>query len=237
MAQPVGGVDTTQMAAEATGHGIGGKAMAIVSAFALIFSAISLYETVLKQPQLTLYLGETISYTVDPWGTHDVLVVPLTIANSGARDGSVITLRMTVTKVADGNSEVFSSAYFADATWFGTPDNVETGVRRPKLSFAPLAVSGRSAYSGTLLFYPKSPRPPVNGKANLFLAPKSDVKVRLELLVSKSGESWIDRLLTNEVAPVEFTGKVPNFFLGGLLTGDLARLDIQPADNGQAATP
>ena len=61
--------------------------------------------------------------------------------------------------------------------------------------------------------------------------------MRLELLVSKSGESWIDRLLTNEVAPVEFTGKVPNFFLGGLLTGDLARLDIQPADNGQAATP
>lgn len=229
MAQPIGGVDTTQMAAEATGHGIGGKAMAIVSALALI-SAISLYETVLKQPQLTLYLGETISYTVDPWGTHDVMVVPLTIANSGARDGSVITLRMTVTRLADGKSEVFSSGYFADASWFGTADNIENGVRRPKLAFAPLAVAGRSAYSGTILFYPRTPRAPLNGKADLFLSPKMDVKVRLELLVANAERSWIDRLLTSPVVPVEFTAKVPNYFLGGLLTGDLARLDINTAD-------
>jgi hypothetical protein len=44
-------------------------------------------------------------------------------------------------------------------------------------------------------------------------------------------------LLTAEVEPVIFTAKVPDFFLGGLLTGDLARLDIQSNEIATATTP
>src|SRR5215510_6990825 len=77
----------------------------IVSATALVFSAYSLWETSLKQAELTIYVTNTISYTRDisgglevrEAGGHEVLVVPVTIANSGAREKAIIELQVDAT--------------------------------------------------------------------------------------------------------------------------------------------
>lgn len=61
-----------------------------VSGAAFLASAVSLWESTLKQPQLKLYVTDNIYYTRDPWGSYEVVAVPLTIQNSGARDAAVI---------------------------------------------------------------------------------------------------------------------------------------------------
>ncbi len=62
----------------------GGMMAIVVSALALVFSAVSLYQTVIKQAQLHVYLPDTINYTRDPDGSFEVFVLPITVSNSGA---------------------------------------------------------------------------------------------------------------------------------------------------------
>ena len=76
----------------------GGMMAIIVSALALIFSAVSLYQTVIKQAQLHVYLPDTINYTRDPDGSFEVFVLPITVSNSGARDGLVSAMKLEVRK-------------------------------------------------------------------------------------------------------------------------------------------
>src|SRR5215470_7199621 len=68
----------------------------LVSALALIFSGVSLYETVLKQAHLHVFVPDGIAYTRDPDGSFEVFAIPLTVSNSGARDGIVSTLKLEV---------------------------------------------------------------------------------------------------------------------------------------------
>ena len=95
----------------------------------------------LKQPDLKVYVADNIYYTRDPWGGYEVVVVPVTIQNSGARDDAVIALQLDVT-TATGTTERFFGTYTADAQYFGSSDDVTTRKRRPKQPFAPLSVSG-----------------------------------------------------------------------------------------------
>ena len=124
------------------------------SAVALVVSGVSLWETTLKLPSLKVYVGDTISYTRDPWGSYEVFVIPITITNSGAREGALMSMRLAVKNEASGGAEVFESSYFADATWFSGNDNVANRTKRPKAPFAPMSIAGRSSWTGTLLFYP-----------------------------------------------------------------------------------
>jgi hypothetical protein len=85
-----------------------------------------------------------MSYTRDPWGGYEVVVVPVTIQNSGARDDAIVALKLDVT-TASGITERFVSTYTADAQYFGSSDDVTNKKRRPKQPFAPLSVSGDAA--------------------------------------------------------------------------------------------
>ena len=51
---------------------------ALASFIALIFSGISLYQTVLKRAEIRVFVPETVSYTRDPNGSFEVLAVPVT---------------------------------------------------------------------------------------------------------------------------------------------------------------
>lgn len=204
-------------AADIAMHGRGGLGTAIVSLTALVVSGVSLWETVLRQPELTLYVGDMASYTRDPWGGYEVFVVPLTIANNGAQDGAVIKLTLEVKNTASGLSDRFESAYSVDATYFSGRDDVSARTRRPKLPFAPLSIAGRQSYSGTLLFYPQEFR------EQKVVEPKSRIEVTLSA-VSLAPTGWLDRALGSRPGPVSLTFEVPNFMVGGLLAGDLARL-------------
>jgi hypothetical protein len=154
-------VDTP--ASEAAGHAVkaseGGRAAAIISAIALFFSAYSLWETSLKQADLGVYATGVISYgrdtsddaSVQPSGGFEVLVVPVTIANGGARDGVVLSLQLDVKNPKTGLSARFDATYTADATYFA-----DARSKRPKTPFNALVIAGRSAWTGTVIFYPVS---------------------------------------------------------------------------------
>jgi hypothetical protein len=101
---------------------------------------------------------------IRPSGGFEVLAVPVTIANSGARDGVVLALELDVNNPKTGLGARFAATYTADAAYFAA-----TGTQRPRTPFSALVIAGRTAWTGTVLFYPVSYS---NGKA---LTPKRKV--------------------------------------------------------------
>ncbi|HJZ31268.1 MAG TPA: hypothetical protein VKF35_09185 [Hyphomicrobiaceae bacterium] len=140
-------------------HAEGGRAAAVISAIALAFSAYSLWETSLKQADLSPYVTGVITYERDtsddeyiqPAGGFEVLAVPVTIANGGARDGAILALQLDVRNPNTSLTARFAATYTADAAYFANPRG-----KRPKTPFSALVIAGRSAWTGTVLFYPVS---------------------------------------------------------------------------------
>ncbi|MEL7049158.1 MAG: hypothetical protein AAFO75_09405 [Pseudomonadota bacterium] len=146
------------------GTSVGGWAgllTGVASAVALVFSAISIYHSVLKQPELRFYVSPVLHYTRDARENNEVFAVPMTIANHGARDGTVLDVELTARSLEGGPSKVFYSAYQVDGSFFVKPGGFDREKRqfervdRPKQPFAPISIAGRSSFSGTLLFYTK----------------------------------------------------------------------------------
>jgi hypothetical protein len=189
-----------------------------VSGAALLASVVSLWETTLKRPDLKVYVADSIYYTRDPWGGYEVVVVPVTIQNSGARDDAVVALHLDVTTAA-GTKERFVGTYTADAQYFGSIDDVSNKKRRPKQPFAPLSVSGRGAYTGTVLFYTRE------YKEQPFLEPKSKVELALRV-VTPAPSGLLDRMLQTTPSAIMLHAEVPNYQVGMLYSGDTVRLKI-----------
>ena len=202
--------------------GRGNRLATLVSAFAFAFSAVSFYETVLKQPNLRIYVTDTLAYTRDPWGGYEVVAVPVTISNSGARDGAVITLEMDVKNLDTDKVEKFTSAFTADAQYFGGSDDVARRIKRPKLPFAPISINGRGAFAGTILFY--SPE----GRDQKLIEPNSRVALTLRISMP-AADNWLDTMFEKRPAQIQLHAQVANFLPGALLVGDMARLRLVAA--------
>jgi len=153
------GTDPNEIATHAVMHSEGGRIAAVISAIALVFSAYSLWETSLKQADVSVYVTGVVSYgrdtsdstDVQPLGGFEVLAVPITLANGGARDAPILGLQLDVTNPKSGLTARFEATYTADAAYFAN-----TGAKRPKTPFSALVIAGRSAWTGTVLFYPVS---------------------------------------------------------------------------------
>jgi hypothetical protein len=208
-----------EIANEETAHGYSGFATIIVSGLALLASLYSMWETTLKQPQISFYVSENIQYTRDPFESSEVLAIPLTITNGGARDSAVLSMQLTVKSKATGRTEKFKSAYMADAQYFGGRDDVAQRIKRPKIPFAPLSLAGRGAFSGTVLFYRSE-----GGDKNIIEA-SSELEMTLTVVVPPASNQ-IDRLLTELPQPVTIKAEVPSFYPGALLSGDNAPLKV-----------
>jgi hypothetical protein len=222
MMQPSNTPDMTnaiEIASDEVEHARGGFATIIVSGLALLGSLYSMWETTLKQPQIGFYVSENIQYTRDPYGSFEVLAIPLTITNGGARDGAVLSMQLEVKNKANGRAEKFRSAYMADAQYFGSRDDVAQRIKRPKVPFAPLSVSGRSAFSGTVLFYR------AEGSNNNLIESGSELEMTLSLVVPPASNQ-IDRLLTEVPQPVTIKAEVPSFYPGALYSGENAPLKV-----------
>src|SRR5215510_9007638 len=103
-----------------------------ISAIALIGSVVSMWETTIKQAEVRLHVSDNIHFTRDPWGSYEVLIIPVTLANRGARDGTILTLSLDVKNLTTNQSKRFKSAYTADAKWFSARDDVSANLRRPR---------------------------------------------------------------------------------------------------------
>jgi hypothetical protein len=156
--------DSGHAAASAMLHSHGGVTT-VFSAIAVLFSAYSLWETSLKQADLSVYVTGVVTYERDltaaeyitPAGGFEVFAVPVTIANGGARDAAVLSLQLDAVSPKTGLAARFEATYTADGAYFAN-----TGDKRPKTPFSALVIAGRSAWTGTVLFYPVSYS---NGKA------------------------------------------------------------------------
>jgi hypothetical protein len=211
--------EAIDIASEEAAHGRGGFAAIIVSGLALLGSLYSMWETTLKQPQINLYVSENIHYTRDPYGGFEVLAVPITIANGGARDSAVLSMQLNVKNLATGRTEKFKSTYMADAQFFGSRDDVAARIKRPKLPFAPLSVAGRGFFTGTVLFYR------AEGSEKTLIEPQSKIEMTLTLSIPPAS-NFLDKALTEVPQPITINADVPNFFVGALLSGDNAPLKV-----------
>jgi len=191
------------------------------SGLALLGSVVSMWETTIRQAEVGLHVSDNIYFTRDPWGSYEVLVIPVTLANRGARYGTVLTLSLDVKNLTTNQSKRFKSTYTADGTWFGGRDDVSANIRRPKVPFAPVSVAGRGAFTGTLLFYPADdPEKKVVD---------SNSKIEMTLTAGLlPGNGWLDRLLAAPPPPpVTIEADVAEYRVGILIGGYIMPLKVK----------
>ncbi len=122
----------------------GGRLATIISALALLFSGYSFYEAVLRAPELAIYVPPRIAYTDPdpPDSPFEVFIIPVTLANDGARTGTVLSLDLTVKNTKNGDTKKFYSAQ--TGSW---------GVE-PVKAYAPVSLPGRISNSQAVQFFP-----------------------------------------------------------------------------------
>lgn len=202
---------------------LGGNTIAILaSALALAFSGISLYQTVIKQAHLHMFVPDTISYTRDPDGSFEVFAVPLTVSNSGARDGIVSSVKLEVRNSASGVQRTLEASYFAGPDYFSAKEDPSNNVRRSKTPFAPLSVAGRGSFTGTVLFYARQYEKEnvVSGQGRYELQLTAETTPTAAL-------GFLDSLWSTDIAPKQFVYEMPQvsrLFEGRMYAGNSERM-------------
>lgn len=175
----------------------------MISILALLFSGISLYETVLKQPRLSLHAAARWHYGRAPGASDEQFTVPLAISNNGAREGIVVSLAMMVER-PDGGKKDFSATFIDLA-----PDS-------ERRLLAPIAVPGRSAHTATFVFAPDEPGPPLMSERGTLRA-----VIRLTHTYERSFGP-IDNLFHRAPQPIEVTLDLRTFDIASLVRGEAA---------------
>jgi hypothetical protein len=128
----------------------------LVSIVALVTSAVSLYETTLKQAALSVYVGDVGHVGWDKATKAEIIALPLTVTNRGARDAVILGLSLG----ADDAPDRYRSSFV------GGPS---AGQDDP---FAPWVVPGHGSHSGTVQLYAKDATtliaPTANGPARSY---------------------------------------------------------------------
>jgi hypothetical protein len=135
--------EALQNARTGNAHG-GGRLATIISALALLFSGYSFYEAVLRAPELAVYVPPRIAYTDPdrPDSPLEVFIIPVTLANDGARTGTILSIDLTVKNTKTGDTKRFYSAQ--TGSW---------GVE-PVKAYAPVSLPGRVSASDAVQFFP-----------------------------------------------------------------------------------
>lgn len=173
---------------EHAGHG--GMLATVLSGVALVMSGLSYYETSYKTADLSVYVPPMIHYARD--GDADVFNMPITIANDGAKNGTVLTMDLEVQKLEPGGrrSRHFHSIFLGD---WPRDDKV------PNRSFAPLSIPGHGTFTETVRFYP------MDEGGGFIVTDKGNFRFTLKLVVAQPPEaSWLDKLAAAPPKPIVF---------------------------------
>lgn len=120
---------------------------ALLSLFALTLSGYSLWETSLKQADVQVFVPPVIQYAAPYQNSNfEVIAVPVTLTNEGARTATVLSMELAVTDPRTKQTKRFYAADFG--RW--TMERTRTGAYEP---FAPLSLAGRSSITRSVLFY------------------------------------------------------------------------------------
>ncbi len=160
----------------------------LVSIVALVFSGYSFYETVLKQASLRIYQPPLIHMFRE--GFRDVLAIPITISNDGARRGTILSFDLEVTHPETNKSVKFQNLHFGASP----KDEVKL--------FHPITVPGRSSYSGIVLFHALETGAFVETTGGVELP----LQFKLSMNIDRSGD-WFDILTPPTTKPLVFNMK------------------------------
>jgi hypothetical protein len=207
--------------AEIGGHG--GRVASILSAFALSFSGLSFYESVMKTADLEVYVAPDIQYARDKDGYLELFAIPLTVVNGGARTGTVLSMDLEVENL-DPAAKTTSAHYYSAYTGEHSPD--PNAVNR---SFAPMSLAGRGTFSDTVRFYPAaSPQQRLVDDAG-------DYRFTLSLKTAVPAHpDFFDKLWRKDPAPIVFEKTLPEF---SEQLVELRRATIPLRDKAQDAAP
>lgn len=180
----------------------GGRFAAILSAVALAFSGYSLWETSLKQADVQLFVPPVIQYSAPYQNTNfEVVAVPVTIANEGARTATILSMELAVT---DPRTKETKRFYAADlGRW--TMERTRTGAYEP---FAPLSLAGRTSRTEQVLFYTRGQEQ----KPDQMIREPGSYSFQLMLDVAESSDKpavTFDRTLLNYDARAFNDGTLP----------------------------
>ena len=194
----------------------GGAFATIISAFALIFSGFSFYESVLKAPRLSVYVPPQIAYTDPdrPDSPFEVFILPVTLANDGARTGTVLAIELKVTNPRTSKVKRFYASHFGP--WGNDPP-------RP---FAPISLAGKAAFSEAIQFYPRV------GEATPRIMDLEPGDYRFEIVVNMVAAGRSDVFGPRPVEPLVFSmqaGKMDYRNFTGGRTMEMWSPDYQPA--------
>jgi hypothetical protein len=192
---PPPGASEGTLSSVVVNSGYGGLHATILSAFALVLSAFSLYEASFKTADLETYVPPVIQYARDGGGDIEVFVVPITVTNSGARTGTVLSMELNVENLKTKQTKRYYSALLGEHQ---VDDNA------PNRSFAPLSIAGHNTFSDTVRFYPVgNPLPHLADDAG-------DFRFTLNLITALPAKpDLIDRVLSKKPPPVAFERTLP----------------------------
>lgn len=177
----------------------GGLLATVISAVALIFSGFSYYESSMKTADLSVYVPPTIQYARDG---RDVFNVPITIANDGARTGTVLTMELDVEKIGGpAAASGMKTRHFYPAFIGEYPQGEEKSASR---TFAPLAISGHSTFTETVRFYP------MDDEEGVLIDDKGDFRFTLKLVTAKAGApDLLEKAFRTDPLPLVFDLNLP----------------------------
>jgi hypothetical protein len=189
------GVREPALSSVIVNSGYGGLHATILSAVALVLSAFSLYEASFKTADIEIYVPPVIQYARDGGGDTEVFVVPITVTNSGARTGTVLSMELEVQNLTSKTTKRFYSAFLGEH---------QVDADAPNRSFAPLSSPGKGTFSDTVRFYPVgNPLPKLAEEAG-------DYRFTLSLVTAAPARpDMIDRVLGTKPAPLVFERTLP----------------------------
>jgi hypothetical protein len=189
------------------------RAALFISLVSLAFSGVSVYETVLRQPRLTIFTGCNWQYGRGPGSFDEYFVIPVTVANDGARGGAVLAIELTVDK--GGRSK----AYAGNFTVAGLDD-------RTRQLFAPLAIAGHAAATASIVFTQRTPTgTPLVGEPGGY-----DAALKLRTAVGLS-YGFIDRLFASPPPEARLKPLLQRLDIAAVLGGDRASFDACELDH------
>lgn len=194
--------DTPNEIAIHTAGQSGQKLTAVVSALALMFSAYSLWDSSLKQPDLKVFVPPVIHYSSPYNNTNfEVFEIPVTITNEGGRTGTVLSVELEATNLKTGETKRFFSADFG--RW--TMEKARSNGYQP---FAPISLAGKASRTETLLFHTKDEK---EKPAQLVTAPGL-FRFRLMLDEAETDDFGpLDRLFPKKPGSVGFEAQLRNY--------------------------
>jgi hypothetical protein len=174
----------------------GGWLAPVFSAVAVGLSCISVYLSALQGPSLEVYVPPAIHYGRDGGGDTEVFAIPVTIANNGARSGTVISMELEVQNLKTNATKRYYSAFVGEH-----PKEASA----PNRQFAPLSIPGRAVFSETIRFYPAGSALP------RLVDSEGEYAFRLQLNTATPSEpSLLDRLTgRTALAPIAFQLTLP----------------------------